>query len=397
MSDFQAPCPTTGRVLGDAAAANDTERPIMQTSDSTAAPRYSILVPDETMARAADCLQALHLGRMEPGAHLRVRLRGADLPSMTAHGLLAALFDTRQPQIFAERQVAGDGSDWNLTELGLLGDASIAVPVTIFDDGNHDDPTPHDPAFPGMLVFTAGALLRNGQRRTPADWNEVTGPEGQLSPEGYYALYRRRLLPVLRYIDQHARRPRSAFVTVPGLGCGQFAGPFRRQLGVRLQSVLQRLLTEHGSSLANLAAVYFDPYSECVNSRREIHGISFMVRPLKVRGNEAKSQLCRPDAYAEKGDDFSGCSLYSIVAWDHVSWPGNDFFIGSRATDDGVKAAATNSMSVLTGVEGRYEPARGMFEPPQPYSTWAAVVGDRMRKGLRLWNPLAVWRPVELT
>jgi hypothetical protein len=217
-----------------------------------------------------------------------------------------------------------------------------------------------------------------------------------LSLEGYYSLYRRRLLPVFRYINDCARKPRSAFLTVPGLGCGQFAGPFRGQLGARLQAVLQRLLTEYGNSFPSVKAVYFDPYGECENSRREIHGISFMVRPLKVPGNQAKSQLCRPVTYAENGDDFSECTLYSIVAWDHVSWPGNDFFSGSRATDDGVKAAATSSMSVLTGVEGEYDPARGKYQPPQPYSSWGAVVEDGMRRrNLRLWNPLAVWRPGE--
>jgi hypothetical protein len=82
---------------------------------------------------------------------------------MTAEDLLGKLFDTKQPQIFAEMAVAGDGSDWSLTELGLLGDVSIAVPVTIFDDGNHHAPTLHDPPFSGMLIFTPGALLRNGR------------------------------------------------------------------------------------------------------------------------------------------------------------------------------------------------------------------------------------------
>jgi hypothetical protein len=274
-----------------------------------------------------------------------------------------------------------------------LGDVSVAVPVTIFDDGNHSAPTPHDPPFPGVLVFTPGALLRNGRGYTPADWSEVTTGDGELSMEGFYNLYRRRLLPVFRYINDRAGTPRSAFVTVPGIGCGQFAGPFGGSLGTRVQQVLERLLTEYGGSLRNLKCVYFDPYSECENFRREIHDISFMVRPLRTAGNQAKSQLCRPVAYAEKGDDFSGCSLYSIVAWDHVSWPGNDFFIGFRSTDDGVKAAATSSMSTLTGVGGRYDSARGKYLPPPPYSTWGAVVDDnRGDGGLRLWNPRAVWQ-----
>jgi hypothetical protein len=368
----------------------------MDTSDATVAPGYAIIVPDETLARALDYLQALRTGRGQAGTFLNARLQGVDLRTVTELDLLGALFDTKRPQIFAESEVVGDGTDWDLTELGLLGDVSVAVPVTIFDDGNHNHPTPHDPPFPGVLVFTPGALLRNDDEYTPADWNEVTTGDRQLSTEGFYGLYRRRLLPVFRYINNRAGTPRSAFVTVPGIGCGQFAGPFGGQLGARVQHVLERLLTEYGDSLPNLRCVYFDPFRECQNARREIHGISFMVRPLTKSGNQAKSQLCRPTAYAEEGDDFSGCSLYSIVAWDHVSWPGNDFYGGSRATDDGVKAAATSSMSVLTGVEGRYVPTRGEYLPPEPYSTWGAVVHERTRGGcLRLWNPLAVWRAAE--
>ena len=105
-----------------------------------------------------------------------------------------------------------------------------------------------------------------------------------------------------------------------------------------------------------------------------------MVRPL-LAGNAGKSQLCPPSAYAEDGDDFSNCVLFSIVAWDHVSWPGNDFFGGSRCTDDGVKAAATDSMAVLTGIEGHYDPDRGAYLPPAPYRTWGEAVE---KNGLQL-------------
>jgi hypothetical protein len=350
-------------------------------------PGYSILIPEETLARASDYLDCLRAGKAQAGARLHSRLEGADLQAMTELEFLGELLDTKQPQVFAESAVAGDSSDWNLTELGLLGDVSIAVPVTVFDDGDHYAPTPHATAFPGTLVFTPGALLRNGRGHTPADWNEATGPDGQLSPDGYYSLNRRRLLPVFRYVNHRAAGPRSAFLTFPGLGCGQFAGPFRGQLGAQLQAVLERFLTEHGAAFPNLKAVYFDPYNECKNARREIHGISLLVRPLTAPGNKGKSQLCRPAAYAEAGDDFSGCALFSLVAWDHVSWPGNDFYTGSRATDDGVKAAATSSMSVLTGVEGTYDPACGKYQPPKSYRNWETVVEEGARqRGLRLWN-----------
>jgi len=365
---------------------------IARISDVAGGPSYSIIIPEDTVVRAADYLRALRVDRKRSGALLRDRTRHVDLRAMTEHDLLGKLFDTKRPQIFAEMAVAGDGTDWNLTELGLLGDVSIAVPVTIFDDGNHAAPAPHAPPFPGTLIFTPGALLRNGRGHTPADWQEATSDDGQLSAEGYYTLYRRRLLPVLRYINDHADMPRSALLTVPGLGCGQFAGPFHGQLGRRLEAVLERLLEEYGDSLVNLMAIYFDPYWECDNRRREIHGITYMVRPLRIAVNQGKPQLCRPPSYEEPGDDFSKCALYSIVAWDHVSWPGNDFFTGSRATDDAVKAAATSSMARLTGVEGEYDPAGGKYQPPPTYRNWEAVVEEGMRsRGLRLWNPLAVW------
>lgn len=342
---------------------------------------HTLLIPDETRTRSLEYLASLQASSASRGKRLRDDMTGIELATLTEAGLLDALLNTKPPQIFAESAVAGDGSDWNLTELSILGDISIAVPVTIFDNGHHTAPIPHAEPFMGNLVFTPGALLRNGRGQTPADWAEVTLADDQLNREGYYGLYERRLLPVFQYVNASAASEgKHALLTIPGLGCGQFAGPFAGQLGVELQSVLERFLTRHGASFPNLKAVYYDPFNECSNSRQEIHGTSLIVRPL-LKGNAGKSQLCPPSAYAEDGDDFSDCVLFSIVAWDHVSWPGNDYFGGSRCTDDGVKAAATDSMAVLTGVQGHYDPHRGAYLPPAPYRTWDDVV---RQYGLRL-------------
>jgi hypothetical protein len=180
--------------------------------------------------------------------------------------------------------------------------------------------------------------------------------------------------------DTAKAQGKDAFVTIPGLGCGQFAGPLKGQLGAALQKVLEKFLNKHYATFPNINAVYFDPYNECSNARFEIRGQFLLVRPL-LHGNEAKPQLCHPSAYDEGPDCFRECMLFSIVAWDHVSWPGNDFFAGSRCTDDGVKAAATNSMAVITGVEGCYDLRRKAYLPPPPFRTWGDVV---KQNGLRL-------------
>ena len=342
---------------------------------------HTLIIPDTTRTRLAEFLSSMRLGRSLAGKRLRNNLAGLELATLPEADFLDALLNTKPPQIFAESAVAGDGSDWNLTELGILGDISIAVPVTIFDNGHHTAPVPHAEPFKGTLVFTPGALLRNGRGQPPADWGEVTLADGKLNREGYYGLYERRLLPVFQHVNATAfSQDKEALLTIPGLGCGQFAGPFAGQLGAELQAVLERFLTRHGASFPKIKMVYYDPFSECYNSRQEIHGISLMVRPL-LQGNAGKSQLCPPSAYAEDSDDFSDCMLFSIVAWDHVSWPGNDYFGGSRCTDDGVKAAATDSMFALTGTEGHYDRQRGAYLPPPSFNKWVEVVETT---GLRL-------------
>ena len=309
-------------------------------------------------------------GVVKPGARLAGALNKEE-------DFLTALLRTKQPMIFAESAVAGDGSDWNLTELGLLGDISVAMDVTVFDDGRHSSPEVYDTPFEAGLVFVPGALLCSGGIEQAADWNEVVNARGRIDPDAYDALYARRLLPGFRWIELRAKEcAQLALVTIPGLGCGQFAGPFRGQLGAHLERALRRFLDSHGAEFPHILAVIRDPYNEGAPSRALHGGIDFRVRPLTMGG---KPQLSRPCEHAENDKDWellATCRLISFVAWDHVSWPGNDFYGGARATDDGVKAAATNAMEVITGMTGRYSRARNHYLPPEPHRTWGDLVGE---------------------
>jgi hypothetical protein len=336
---------------------------------------YSVVMHPLTHAAIDTYRQAVSDGTQQPGARLARIL--ADEPTATAAigPFTDALLATKPPQIFAESAVYGDGRDWTATELSLLGDMNIAVDVTVFDDGRHSHPGIHPTSFPACLLYTPGALLRNDRGGMPADWQQVTKAD-RINTAGYEALYERRLLPLFHFASEQAgRQGLQAFVTIPGLGCGQFAGPFIGQMGPHLKQALQAILERHAAALPHLNAVWFDPYQECANETYQVGHISFRVRPL-TQGNQDKPQLCAPVHYQEAGDDFSQCRLYSLVAWDHVSWPGNDFYGGARATDDGVKAAATDSMLRLTGITGAYDTGRQAYEPPAPYRTWGQLVAD---------------------
>lgn len=334
---------------------------------------YSIILSENTFERIG--AYASHLrGGERSGAYLAQSLKGIDLEALDSRTLLATLLNSKKPQIFAESAVMGDGSDWTLDELGILGDISVGMTVTIYDNGAHQNPAVHETPFTGHLIYTPGALLRNDQGYAPADWQAVT-VEGEYNRDKYYKLYERRLLPAFDYINEKAiRRGSPAFITIPGIGCGQFAGPFRGQMGHVLQAALVRFLDNHGDKFSGIKAVYYDPYNECIDEDRLLSGIRFIVRPL-LPNNEGRSQLCRPAFLGQDTqDNFDDCELYSFVAWDHVSWPGNDYYVGSRTTDDGVKAAATNTMEVMTGIEGRYCVDTQKYLAPEPFGNWYAVV-----------------------
>lgn len=348
---------------------------------------YRILVSPQTITNINSYIEYLKAGN-NAGAYLGGFLKHVNLNLLSTVEFIELLLRTKRPLIFAEFAVYGNGIDWNQTELSLLGDISIAVPVTVYDNGKHRQPDIHDEPFNATLVFTPGALLRNGNNITPVDWAEVT-TDGELNSDGYYRLYERRLLPAFSYINESTKsRGKMALITIPGVGCGQFAGIFRGQLGIKIQQVLMKFLQIHGRKFTNIRAVYYDPYQECENDRIEIEGISLLVRPL-IKGNSHKPQLCKPQAYAEAGDDFTDCELFSFVAWDHVSWPGNDFYGGARSTDDGVKAAATNTMMVMTGIEGSYNSNICQYCPPAVYSTWKEAI-SRNKLQLNVSDNLSV-------
>ena len=350
---------------------------------------YHILMHPEAYEKAeAYRIKLASTSTKLTGVYLQQELQGKELSSLSTESFIEHLVATKPPLIFAESSVHGNGKDWNQIELSILGDIGVATRVLVYDDGKHFHPQVHKTPFTATLLYIPGALLRNGTGNVPADWDEVTG-NGQVDPIAYQALYERRLLPLLLYANNQDKvEDRKAIITIPGLGCGQFAGPFIGKMGAYLKDVIVALLQKQAAQLPYIKAVYFDPFNECQNERLEFGNLSLLVRPL-MQGNQNKPQLCEPHHYAEDGDDFSDCLLFSVVAWDHVSWPGNDFYGGARATDDGVKAAATNSMAALTGIQGQYNPVRNTYDPPLQYRNWAEVVKQNNLK-LSVQNNLSI-------
>jgi hypothetical protein len=332
---------------------------------------YNIVVSDDTLEKIVLYKAEIDAGTVQAGARLKAKIK----PGMDRDSFIEALLATKLPKIFAESEIKGDDSDWNARELSILGDINVTMEADIHDNGTWSVTDKsfkmHQPPLRGHLLFTPGALLKgSGFTGTTPDLAEIQDAKGSIDQNKYNRLVERRLLPLFLHAESTAATEgRPAFVTLPGIGCGVFAGDFKGEMGEYLNIALKTLLQKHGGRLPHIAAVYFDPFSECVNEEEKFHGVSYFARPSTF--NPGQPQLCAPGSYKTSGKDFSTCTLYKIVAWDHASLPGNDFFGGSRHTDDGVTAAATNAMEVLMGVKGRY--TKGAYAPPAGFRTWEEI------------------------
>lgn len=340
---------------------------------------YKIVLSEKTLNDINE--YKLYLANeIKPGAFLAEVLRKKEytlkeIGSITTEEFIELLLATKRPQFFAETSIKGDGSDWNTTELKLLGDINVIASVTIYDNGvwgRGSKPKEHTPPFEGELLFTPGVLLRGdkfiGELPDLVEVTKIKKGRRVIDQEAYNAVVERRLLPLLAHANSRSTPEKPAMIVLPGIGCGAFAGDFKGRMASYLDKALVALLEKHKSKFPNIGTVYFDPFNECDKRTETIGGINYHVEPS--RGT--KPQLSHPAVF---GADPSKCTFFKIVAWDHVSLPGNDYFINIRDTDDGAAGAATNIMQVITGVEGNY--SRKGYRPPEPYTSWEWVAKEK--------------------
>ena len=120
---------------------------------------YKMLLHPDSLQKAADYWNKIQTRKASAGKFLQRLLKQEDTRTWTTEDFLQALCATKRPRIFAESEVIGDGSDWTLEELGLLGAIGVAVPVVIYDNARHSNPVIHAQPFEGMLLYTAGGII----------------------------------------------------------------------------------------------------------------------------------------------------------------------------------------------------------------------------------------------
>ncbi len=301
-----------------------------------------------------------------------------DVKDLTPTDLHQYILRTKEPVIFAEQHVKGDGSDWNVTELEILGDTSFITEVKAYDNGASGTDNSalklkqykeHLPTQ--FLISVSGPIFKRGT----ADYKEVVDSDGNIDYAKYYKKIEELLLSTLLAQNEIcSEQDLHGIVTLPGIGCGEFADEFRGIMGIYLNAAIKDLLKNHHKSLGAIKGIMFDPFAECKGEICDFGDIKYVVAPsgmgeggntdhhLMVDGKKMYlSQLADSE---ERASFFKAIGLdiepeevlcISFDAADKCSQQGNDAIAGYRTTDEGRKASATDVMGVHSRVEGYYD------------------------------------------
>lgn len=339
--------------------------PILIEEIATLKPNYKLVTHENSIKNIEHYKKQLEADINISGKSLRSKLAtvfsGKEVKDLTTNEFIELLLATKWPIVFADRQSYVSHLEWSPEDARVLGDIGVAMSVKAFDDGEWCKPKVHSPPLDAYLLYLPGALL---VKDCNVDYSEVV-ISGVFNEDKYFELYERRILPMLRFANDEAlATKKKAIVTVPGMGCGEFARGLGLSLTNYFNDVLKKLLAKYSAQLPEISLVYFAEFAPGVSMSESHKYGNIKYRHTKSGHKDYKNLLERPEEYQiESGEDYSNHILFAFVAWDHVSLPGNDFFVFSRNTDDGVKAAATSSMTSLLGVEGEYDAKKKMYKP----------------------------------
>ena len=138
-----------------------------------------------------------------------------------------------------------------------------------------------------------------------------------------------------------------AFISLPGLGCGQFAGNFGAIISPFFHAALSTILIKYHEQLPHIGAVYCNLHDK----KGELEGNTFGHIDFLVGGEGNPQQLASPTAH---GDKYENYGAYELDAGDFGANFGNEGWGLDRNTVDGMVAMATDSYSRLTGIPAKY-------------------------------------------
>jgi hypothetical protein len=328
---------------------------------------FTFVLSQETTDWVTQYLDDLKNEQASPGTHLGKILENQDLTTMTPAQLIRCILNTKQPKAFAEEVLKSKDSRskscYTDLELRILARIGTVTPTYVRNDGGHYNSFKnHDTELPCYMgVVSAPLFTQDGGSLDDA----LLEHAHKINIDLYNQEIEQRLLPVLIQMNQQAESNGDLLsVTIPGLGCGLFAGPLsgKSEIFTSLQNALKQLLEKHGSQLGNIKEIYFDTFAMIFDqpTSTKIYEIDFVCVSSSNTSYSTRRQLAKAP---EK------LTLATIVAGDLLSWVGNDMWVDSRATDEGVKCGSSLALVQIACAHGidfhqfQYNETLGKYEP----------------------------------
>ena len=287
--------------------------------------------------------------------------------SLETDNFLNLLLNTKKPKSFAESVVlnsrdankteisdAKNEAGWSTDEVDILEDVAICVSIIFYDNGGQkESQKKHQDPFQGELLYMPGPVFSGRAAKHLKTYQQIIHND-KFKEEEFIVTMKKKLLLLFLHANENSTPENPAFITVPGISYGT------KEVPKALNKAIKQLLEEHHRSLPNIAGIHLDTFAtESLGEdedleRENIGHIIYRKQELEIdhgRDGTRKQQLDKPENFDKR---FDKCKLFSVVAADALSWPGNDMNVGSRATDEEEKTGATNAMTVMTGIEGSY-------------------------------------------
>ncbi len=313
----------------------------------------SFAMSNETFELAGKYLDSVKKDINAAGTLLQHELSGLILEELTPTKFIQHIINTKKPKNFAEQILVSPGtreqSGYSNYDLQILASIGTVIPSYAYNDGGHYGSfKDHVEPLPCIMGYISAPLFTFA--RGSLDDVALTVQDGRsIDVNHYNREIEQRLLPMLLQMNLQAEKfGKKLTVTIPGLGCGYFGGPFGdngdQSVYSHLNNALKRVIETHADKLGNIAGMYFDTYSNIIGQEStNIKGISYQcVASSTTPGAHKQLELSETDK------TNPNIMLGTIVAADLISWAGNDMWVDSRGTDEGVKGGSSLTLVQIT-------------------------------------------------
>lgn len=298
---------------------------------------YSFVLDEDTLKIITDYKQALVSQDILPGIALKELLNENDekdipdfIDSLTTLGFINLLLNLKVPNGSARISLAAPRqSEYNISELNILARIGTVIYTHVHNDGKQGQFTSYETPVPCIMGFVSAPLFdMNGLAPANKDLVSKINGMNQINSNNYMQEMEHRILPVLiKMNDEALMRGKKLSITIPGLGCGNFAGcysMFRRDndnITAQLDHALKDMLIKHAHILKCIINIQVDglqyegrlPHS--TEMKIEHIGYKFVA--------DAKSTNSRAPLKLARDHSDEDVMLGTIVEGDLLSWMGN--------------------------------------------------------------------------